>query len=308
LSPVQLLDIILGYDCNLGCDYCTITEQMRTRALSRSDVLHALWDGRRHGLRAVSFTGGEPTIRSDLLGLIRAARKLGYDDVKLQSNGLLLAPPGNLERLVDAGVDRFHVSIHTHRRDAYHAMVGRDGVYDAMVQALGALAARGLDPVAEVIMQRSTYRHVPDAIDWLAELGVAKADLWFVSLTDRNAARPESMPRMTEVVPSMAEAFARARAHGMRVRSLHVPRCLLGDDVAHAHDPAAVGVRVVTPDATFDLTGSKLTGQCHVAACRGCPHESYCPGLRDDYLARYGDEEIARARGQTATRRPLPVV
>lgn len=303
---MQLLDIILGYDCNLACDYCTITPQMRRRSLPTAAVVAALREGRQRGLTAVSFTGGEPTIRPDLLGLVRASAQLGYDDIKLQSNGLLLAPAANLDRLAEAGVTRWHVSIHTHRRRAYERLVDRPGTYDAMVTALRGMVQRGLDPLAEVIVKADTADHVPDAIDWLADLGVRKADLWFVSLTDRNAAFPDSMPRMTEVMPRLSDAFARARGHGLQLRSLHIPRCLLGKDAAHAHDPAAIGVRVVTPDATFDLKGSKLTGQRHVPACTGCEHEAYCPGLRDDYLARYGDSEIAAARGRPASR--LPVV
>ena len=48
-----LLDIILGYDCNLACTYCTITESMRTRALSAQAVVAELQRGRRHGFDAV---------------------------------------------------------------------------------------------------------------------------------------------------------------------------------------------------------------------------------------------------------------
>jgi MoaA/NifB/PqqE/SkfB family radical SAM enzyme len=307
---VRLLDVILGYDCNLYCDYCTITPQMRRRALSAAAVARALQDGRARGLRAVSFTGGEPTLRADLLALVREARRLGYDDIKVQSNGLLYAQGGNVDRLVAAGVTRFAVSIHTHEEAAYERLVQREGTWAAMVAGLRALVARALDPQADVIVKRDTAARLAEAIAWLHELGVMRADLWFVSLTDNNAANVDSMPRMTEVVPAMARAFAFARAHGMEVRSLHVPRCLLGADAKHAHDPAAQGVRVVTPDATFDLRGSKLTGQRHVPACEGCEHEAYCPGLRDDYLARYGDAEIAAARGR-ATSLPgvrLPVL
>ena len=39
---MALLDVILGYDCNLACDYCTITPEMRRRALSTRRVLDAL--------------------------------------------------------------------------------------------------------------------------------------------------------------------------------------------------------------------------------------------------------------------------
>src|SRR5690349_19218026 len=98
---------------------------MRTRALPAPAVVRALKEGRRLGIDAVSFTGGEPTIRPDLLGLIGAARQLGYTDVKVQTNGLLLASAANVDRLIAAGVDRFHVSIHDFERETYEATVQR---------------------------------------------------------------------------------------------------------------------------------------------------------------------------------------
>jgi molybdenum cofactor biosynthesis enzyme MoaA len=302
LAQVPLLDVILHYDCNLHCDYCTITSQMRTRALSTRAVAEALEAGRAKGYVDVSFTGGEPTIRGDLLHLVRLSKRLGYRDVKLQSNGLLLAHGPNVERLVDAGVNRFHVSIHTHDRQQYEQLVRRAGTYDAMVGGLERLVEQQVDLIADVIMKEDTYRALPQALAWLYGLGLRAADLWFVSLTDQNRDNLASLPRMTDVVPVMREAFAWARAHAMKVRSLHVPRCLLADDHVHAWDPAAQGVMVVTPDATFELTSSRLTGQVHVPACEGCTFETFCPGLRPDYLDVYGDGEIAAARGRPPSR------
>ena len=296
-----LLDVVLGYDCNLACDYCTITPQMRARALEREQVRAQLHRGRLEGYDAVSFTGGEPTIRPDLLALVKTARALGYADIKLQSNGLLLAAPGNVERLIAAGVTRVHVSIHTHRPERYDALVRRGGAYPLMVRGLEQAVRSGVLVLAEVILKEDTYRDLPEALEWLHALGVRRADLWYVSLTDGNAAHPESLPRMSDAVPVMARGFALARELGMEVRSLHVPRCLLGADHPHAHDPGAARVKVVTPEAVFELQYSRLTGQQHVPACGGCPYEARCPGIRTDYLERFGDGEIARAREQVAT-------
>lgn len=293
----MLLDLIVGYDCNLACDYCTISPAMRPRALSAARIEQALVLARRDGFDRLSITGGEPTIRADLLAIVRRARTLGFADIKLQSNGLLLGTGRNLDRLVEAGVTRFHVSIHTHEAAAYDQMVGRADAWPHMVAGLRALVDRGLVPVADVILTRATVPRLGGAVAWLHGLGVRAIHLWFVSLTDHNRDNVDSMPRMTEAVPPMREAFAYGRDHGIDIRSLHVPRCLLGDDHGHAWDPAAEGVRVVSPDATFDLRTSKLTGQRHVPACAGCAFESRCPGVRDDYLARYGDAEIAAARG-----------
>jgi MoaA/NifB/PqqE/SkfB family radical SAM enzyme len=301
---LALLDVILGYDCNLACDYCTISPEMRARELPTARVLSEMRSARVRGYERISFTGGEPTIRKDLLGLVKASRELGFIDVKVQSNGLLFAHAPNVERLRSAGASTFHLSIHTHDGALYDRLVRRDGAYPSMVRGLENLVRAGLDPIADVILKSDTYAALPDAIRWLDERGVRRAHLWFVSLTDGNRANVASMPPMSDVVPSMAEAFSIADELGMDVRSLHVPRCLLGAHAERALDPAAERVMVITPDDTFELSGSKLTPQVHVPACEGCPERPRCRGVRPDYLERYGDAEIARARGQAPSLAP----
>lgn len=305
-----LLDIILGYDCNVACTYCTITETMRARAIPARAVAAELARGRSNGFDKVSFTGGEPTIRADLLPLVRRAADLGYGSIKVQSNGLLLGVGDNAARLLDAGVTCVHISIHTHEAGAYEAMVRREGTHRHMQRSLEVLAAADVELGADVILESDTLERLPAAIDWLAERGVQAADLWFVSLTDGNANRRESLPRMSEAVPFIAEARVRADAHGMRLRSLHIPACILGEHADLAHNPALERVRVVSPDAVFDLADSAITPREHVPACEGCEHRAQCGGLRPDYLAELGDVEVALARGVEPSqrgRRRLPI-
>ena len=298
---MALLDVILGYDCNLACDYCTITPAMRARALTTEQVVRELRAGRDAGFDAVSLTGGEPTIRRDLLGLVRAARQLGYASIKVQSNGLLFAHAPNVQRLVEAGATLLHVSIHTHEATRYDALVRREGSHPQMVAGLRNAVATGAEVVADLILKADTHAALPDALRWVHAQGVRAAHLWFVSLTDGNRDNVASLPRMGETLPAVHEALAYARESGMDVRSLHIPRCLLGADHGHAWAPGSVRVRVVTPEATFDLADSKLAGSVHVAACEGCTFRAVCPGIRRDYLEHVGDAEFAAARGQPAT-------
>lgn len=301
-----LLDLILTYDCNLACDYCTCAGGLAGRSLPAGAVLQALRRGRQDGFDAASFTGGEPTVRRDLVGLVRAAKALGYRELKLQTNGLALAHGPNVERLLAAGVNLVHLSIHTHLPAAYDRMVRRPGSHALMVAALDHLVASGVPLRADLIITAQTQHHLEAAVRWLGGKGVRRVDLWFVSLTDANRDNLASLPRMTEAAPHLAAALAAARALGVEARSLHVPRCLLGPDAGHAWDPGSMRVRVVTPDATFDLADSRLAGRVHVPACQGCPHREACPGVRPDYLARFGDAELAAARAaQQGEREPV---
>jgi cyclic pyranopterin phosphate synthase len=286
---VPLLDVVLGYDCNAACSYCTITDEMRRRALDAHSVAREIDRAVAAGFRAIAFTGGEPTIREDLPKLVRYARARGFVDVKVSSNGLRYAHAAYLDHLVGAGVTRFHVSAHAFGDAAYERVTRLPGTGPMLRRALEHLVARGLDPTLDLILKEDTYRAVPEWIDALVAMGVRRFALWLVSLTDGNARNVEQLPRIEALVPSLVRAFDDARARGHEVVALHVPRCFLPGYEDHVRHPGEGGVRVVTPDEVFDLRDSRLTGGHKPAACARCAFDDRCPGLRRDYVERFGD-------------------
>ncbi|MEZ4293875.1 MAG: radical SAM protein [Polyangiaceae bacterium] len=289
---MPLLDIVLGYDCNLACDYCTITPEMRRRAMPAARVAAEIDRAASRGFRDIAFTGGEPTIRPDLPALVKHARRRGFEHIKVASNGLRYAHADYLDHLLACGVDRFHVSLHAFEDPAYERTVHLTGTAPLRRQALANLIARGLDPVADLILKHDTYRDLAPWIASLVDLGLRRFALWLVSLTDQNAPNVHQLPRIPDVVPPLLEAFDAARRGSYEVVALHVPRCFLPGYEDHVRHPGADLVTVVTPDEVFDLKDSRLGGGVKPTACRTCRFEPRCPGLRRDYIDRFGDSEV----------------
>lgn len=289
---MPLLDVVLGYDCNLACTYCTISEAMRRRALTTPEVAREIDRAASSGFRDVAFTGGEPTIRNDLPALVRYAKKRGFEHVKVASNGLRYAHLPYLDLLVEAGVDQFHVSMHAKDDAAYEATVQREGTAILRRKAIENLVARGLDPIADLILKEDTYRDVRAWVEALHAQGIRQFRLWLVSLTDNNRTNVHQLPRLTDVAAKAREAFEAARRGGYEVHALHVPRCFVPGYEEHVRHPGADLVRVVTPDEVFDLKNSRLTGGVKPAGCEGCRFFDTCPGLRPDYVERYGEGEV----------------
>jgi cyclic pyranopterin phosphate synthase len=289
---MPLLDVVLGYDCNLGCTYCTITDEMRRRALPPERVAREIDRAAARGYRDVAFTGGEPTIRGDLPALVKHARRRGFEHVKVASNGLRYAHAPYLDHLVACGVDRFHVSVHAFGDAAYESTVRRPDTAPLRRAALENLVARGLDPVADLILKEDTFRDTRAWIAALHALGVRRFALWLVSLTDQNAGNVAQLPRLADVAPHLLPAFDDARRGGYEVVSLHVPRCFLPGYEDHVRHPGADVVTVVTPDEVFELRDSRLGGGLKPAGCSGCRWAGDCPGLRHDYVAVFGGDEV----------------
>lgn len=289
---VRMVDIIGGYACNAVCDYCSVTDQMRQVQMTTAEILPYLEQGRALGVDYVSFGGGEPTIRPDILRLTRAASQLGYGTIRYQTNGFLFAYPDFTKRAVDAGLNRLHLSLMTCRADLYDRITGLPDSRKIVLEALGNLRSQPVTLVADLILKADTYRHIAETVAFYADQGVREAYLWLVSLTDRNADNIASLVPVSEMRPYIAEALDYGRDHGLTVMSRHIPACMLPgyeDQVVRLGDE---DVWVVTPRSSFWLLESVISANRFGPGCEGCSRQGVCFGLREDYLARYGDGEV----------------
>lgn len=297
LSDV-VIDVIMGYECNVRCDYCSIHDAQRAENMTTARLLGELRWGWEQGIRAAAFGGGEPTMRKDLLPLVRWCRDRGFTSIKVSSNGLLYSYPRYVEDAVGAGVTRFNVSLMGHTAALYEGIMRRPGTFDLAVRGVDNLVAAGQAPVADLIIKADTWRHLPAIVDFWAARGVRSFALWLVSLTDRNAAFPESLPRVSEMREGLVGAFERGRALGVDVVSRHIPRCMLPGYEDHVHDLREDRVLVVTPGSRFALWESVISPSTYTERCAGCVHRGgACLGARRDYLERWGDAELEPVPG-----------
>ena len=114
-------DIKLGYTCNNHCVHCVIADQRDRAKVMRGSVdrssgefLREIEAAREQGLSDVVFTGGEPTLRKDLVMLVAYAKHVGIQRVVLQTNAIRFKDPVYLDALMRAGLDDALVSFHTH--------------------------------------------------------------------------------------------------------------------------------------------------------------------------------------------------
>jgi cyclic pyranopterin phosphate synthase len=128
--------------CNFRCQYCMPAEGLpwleRAEILSFEEItrLVALMAGM--GVSDLRLTGGEPLVRREfprLVGMLKGIDEL--HEISLTTNGFLLER--DAEALVQAGIDRFNVSVDSLQRDRFYELTRRD----ALPQVL-----RGLERLA----------------------------------------------------------------------------------------------------------------------------------------------------------------
>jgi cyclic pyranopterin phosphate synthase len=117
--------------CNIRCQYCMPADGVeflpQQRLLSFSQIESFVQAAVACGIRNLRITGGEPLLRPELHQLIGKLRAIpGVEDIALTTNGMLLA--NQIERLVEAGLQRVNVSLDTLSETTFKQLSRRDGL------------------------------------------------------------------------------------------------------------------------------------------------------------------------------------
>lgn len=294
-SAPRWLELTPDYRCNQRCVGCGAVDAGGP-SLSARDLLAAIIDGRRQGIKQLWIGGGEPTLRRDLLPLVREARARGYTRVRLQTNAAMLAYPEVATKLAQAGVTDIAVSIKGPDAASHDRLARAEGSFDLLCRGIASARAIGLPIEGDVLAYRSTARRIPEIVGSFFARGVARFRIWMMAPDPRDSEALAEEPRWSEVARGVEEALLLGLADDdpEHVISLHTPPCTLDDRAARARF-FAPELGLLVHDASghrFALESSELEGGSFPAACEGCALRSRCNGVRAPYVARHGDREL----------------
>lgn len=146
---IDYLRISLTDRCNLRCLYCMPERGIKLlpheSILTLEEVSRAIECAAELGIKHIRFTGGEPTVRKGLVGLVeRTANTPGIESVALTTNATLL--PGMANDLKAAGLSRVNISLDTLNAQQYRKITRKGNLEDALAGVQAAVDA-GLAPV-----------------------------------------------------------------------------------------------------------------------------------------------------------------
>ncbi|MDG1402094.1 MAG: GTP 3',8-cyclase MoaA [Candidatus Binatia bacterium] len=146
---IDYLRISLTDHCNLRCVYCMPLGEVpyadREEILTADEIESVVTAAAGVGFRRIRFTGGEPTLRPDLVEIVsRCSSVDGINDVAMTTNGILLPPLA--EALREAGLDRVNIHVDSLREDSLPKLMRR-GTAAAIRAGIEAAVEAGFSPL-----------------------------------------------------------------------------------------------------------------------------------------------------------------
>lgn len=162
---INYLRISLTDKCNLRCVYCMpedITFRPRAELLQDDEIDRLVHIFAELGFEKIRLTGGEPTVRQNVVEIVRRiAQTPGINTVAMTTNGLLLDKLA--QPLAEAGLQRVNISIDTLNPEKFNKIT-RWGQVEDVWAGVDAAQNAGLGIKLNAVVVRN-YNDTEDVVD-----------------------------------------------------------------------------------------------------------------------------------------------
>ncbi len=175
-----LSEIALTYRCNLSCRFCyagcKCTKKPDSREMTTEQVRRVLEIIRRDAeVPSVSWTGGEPTLRDDLVELTRHATGLGMR-VNLITNGTNITSE-LAKSLKDAGLRSAQVSLEGPNAEVHDSLTQVSGAFDRTLDGIAILRKVGIHVHTNTTVNRVNAPHLRGIVALAKGLGLDRLSM-----------------------------------------------------------------------------------------------------------------------------------
>lgn len=290
--PTSRIGVI--YRCNQVCRFCELAD-MDTE-LSADKIRRALDEAFARGSRRVILTGGEPTLSPDLVDHVRYARSLGFTEIELQTNAVLLERGDRARALREAGLTSAQISLHGPDAAISDRLTAAPGTHEKTLRGVDALLSAGVRCLLNHLVFVDNAPLLVEFVELVAARWSSHREqlvIQFHSVRNEFATPEEGrahIARYSDYAPTLRRAIDRARELGLRTHDLQDPTgipslCVLGADESYL---GPIRAQVDRPR----MHAWENEWMTRVPACSECALSHACMGVPRHYLALHGADEF----------------
>ena len=205
------MDLALTYKCNNNCYFCYTGGPHKVAELTTKEwkkALDKIWES---GVPQVVFTGGEPTLRKDLVELVDHAQEFVTG---LVTNGRRLARLASDLRRVS--LDYVQVSLEAPTAAVHDKMVGVNGAWKETVDGIQAGLKSGLEVITNTTLTKDNASVFPDLMKTGSALGLKTMACNILICSGRGTgARKDMQLSMDELKGTLDKALEAAKKAGI---------------------------------------------------------------------------------------------
>ncbi len=283
----------LGLKCNQNCVFCNVKYNFKTKTTieAKKEILSL---AKKYPKIHISFTGGEPTLRNDLLELISFAKKRTTSRVEIQTNAMRCSYEHYVMGLKKAGLNGAFVALHSHRESISDELTRTPGSFKLTIKGLENLLNENIAVTINTVINSMNYKNLPDFVKFVNKKfpQIENINFSFVQPYGNAWSNKWIVPRLSDAAQDIRDAMQYCKDHNIEFYNPYcgIPMCYAKGFEKNCIENLDFNER----DGENIHEGIQRVMENKVKApqCKYCSVNASCLGVWIGYSKIYGFDEL----------------
>ncbi len=295
---MRRIDLKIGFQCNNHCIFCVQGNKRETSPNKSDKEVKDILRKEVKYHEGVVFTGGEPTVRKELVEWVRYAKKIGYKKIQIQTNGRMFAYKNFCERIIVAGANEFAPALHGSNAKIHDSLTQATGSFNQAVQGIKNLKTLGQYVLTNTVITKLNYKDLPKLAKLLVSLRVNQFQFAFIHINQIIARNPDLIkkiiPRHSTAGPYVKKGLDVGIKAGINVMTEAIPYCFMKGYEQYIAEEIIPDTAVFDNNLEIDDYGyyRKNQGKSKGPNCPTCKYYNVCEGPWREYPEIFGWKEF----------------
>ena len=247
-----------GPKCNAKCKFCYYWDNLKCENPTTSLIEEKLRYARSRGILDIDFSGGEPTIRSDLPRLVSYAKSIGFRDICVITNGIKLSDSNEVQKLVNSGLTGLLCSIEGDTATLHEKIVGVPDSFTKVLNTIRNGIRAGLRVRTNTTVISYNFKRIVSLAKVLRDLKLDAINfIMFNSWCSAEDLAKEMICKYSDAAPYLKRAIAETQESIPKVVVRYIPFCFMIGCESHVCNLLQ---KSLDPDEWDDATKMELLG------------------------------------------------
>lgn len=304
MGQAQRIDFFVISRCTNKCVFCSESYRMDGQEMAYEKIKDTLIRERAKGAELVQLTGGEPTIHSKFLKILKFAKQLGYRTFII-TNGAMLSSEAFCKKVMPY-LDEIMFSVHGQNEKIHDKITNNKGSFRKLLEGIkntkkyynGAIKAT-------TCLNNINLPYLLDIAKLIDNFQIKDYQLMTVVPGGRGKENfYELTPGLSVLKERIKEIANFCKEHSIQLRFSGVPMCILGENYNLSYDIYEAmkidnkekhnGIMELWREpGKYDSKEFRIDmGRVKTRKCNECAKNDICGGIYYLYYDKYGDKEL----------------
>lgn len=283
--------IDLGMCCNNNCQFCFTSWSKKYPMLSTNEVEKVINIFKEFiTIDLLGFTGGEPTLRSDLFQLLTFSNHSGFNNIGITTNGRKFCNIDFTKQMSNFGLKSALVSLHGHNAVIHDKITNTLNSFNETILGISNILNNSIKVVANVVICNANYKYLLDIAKFISNNFGKTIDIRFSYLIFEG----EAFENIDNIVvsygvirPYIIDAIQYCNENSIFVELANMPLCIPNNNsLNNCYDTKKLSEFIeASPVYKYNIQRGEILLKLN--KCIFCKKRDLCRGIQVEYLKKF---------------------